>query len=1193
MSITFTEAPTVAVGDPITSTHLADCAAAMNDRTLAGFDITHRIRFWWLNLFRSLRNADGLDVPAEAEALESYQFIEPDDGTWPTASPGDPQGANLFNPLGLYVFGDGASYDDEATRLSAVPLTDVYGSQPVSVLDHWNLGVRQRGMRDPTTGDIFAPALNAAQSYATPRFSVRSAYGNSFGAWLPGPEILSTACQDPNTGDDYPAPVNYEIKFKAIVGGYSDKTYAGTCQPGPDVSPSDAYDSHVAYILYFPWAYVVILNDGTTDVLPRSAYVEGPYTGPPVLTKQPGEHIPRVLNQFVREFRGDSTQVGSLHVASPPSGFPTTSWGSKAFNVREFMATQYYLAPARGLMVDEVLETDYPTWEFGPASGQTTVASGTLGSLDPSGTSRALHADYVGAGWIIVGTGLVGSVTVELLVDGSAAGTLEISDASPQAAAWFPTAIDSGTLSCRLATVATFTDDTGTIEVQAAELYRMKPQHHDLFLLLRLSGIVDQTNTVDGAGIQRNDSAEMWESYADHGCVVSRDGESGLPSSSAEINTNAVFDAARRMSMMLRCITEDMLHGYEVTGGKSILYFKRTKTVAGVTVDPWEGIVDAIATDAPTRGWSNRWVLDVELFPYGETDSTYDPDTFAKRFAIFNRAHFYSPDVYYDKKLLWHFALGLGSGGVVYRSEAPSGWNYAPTRTFAPGYGWVAAGYSGHKNVNEKSCSGGDETCKKFYASNPIYKPPLEIESAEAISESGTDLVKVTLSGRMQSTVGWTNGAPSSVAYDRSGWSATLLGANGYGGSDIEPFRTDENGVRAWLIHGDDGTDFQKLIGDYALNASSAPSSYGCIFPRFWLTKLAPEPYDDGNDGQHAVDSPIWHDFWSYADLWLRCACESFVDPTSTASLNGCDIDEYESCTSTGHGLYCYTFENLLYDANGGKWLYPLPTAATAKTSSRYARTDKPYGFGALPQTFVTAEGHNQFANAINLLTRVPVYLPFKLQYKSTQKQDNLLLGTDDVDECGYSEGGASHWGATSQTPVAPSTVTYEDTSWQDADSYGFYAESKADLGFVAADDWRLTSTRRTTVYRWSLIDPNAEEAVPDSWSDMLSTSLAGLFCQKTSLVTVDTSETTPGCSGSPYIDFDPCGFTINENGGWSGECVLLTEGTLDAGAIGAGWFYYGYDDATATECAGGYNKAVYVFPITLQPEPMLTVPLA
>src|ERR1051325_11721875 len=107
--ITFTKAPTVAVGDPVTSTQFATLAKAFNDRLRSGLgDPTWRIHYYWLSLFRQVRNSDegGFLFPPLAEFFTAgYQVLDPTQGDWPVTGPGEPEGSNVACQIMAYVFG--------------------------------------------------------------------------------------------------------------------------------------------------------------------------------------------------------------------------------------------------------------------------------------------------------------------------------------------------------------------------------------------------------------------------------------------------------------------------------------------------------------------------------------------------------------------------------------------------------------------------------------------------------------------------------------------------------------------------------------------------------------------------------------------------------------------------------------------------------------------------------------------------------------------------------------------------------------------------------------------------------------------------------------------------------------------------------------------------------------------------------
>src|SRR5690349_14162824 len=88
---------------------------------------------------------------------------------------------------------------------------------------------------------------------------------------------------------------------------------------------------------------------------------------------------------------------------------------------------------------------------------------------------------------------------------------------------------------------------------------------------------------------------------------VAAPGAPGLPPQGPQINTNPVYDAARRLSnLCVRVINRKQFIGYEVAGGKTVLYFKRYAFGSDNTrVDPFAGIappVDAIASGKIVEG---------------------------------------------------------------------------------------------------------------------------------------------------------------------------------------------------------------------------------------------------------------------------------------------------------------------------------------------------------------------------------------------------------------------------------------------------------------------------------------------------------------------------------------------------------------------------------------------------------------
>jgi hypothetical protein len=155
--------------------------------------------------------------------------------------------------------------------------------------------------------------------------------------------------------------------------------YAGTCIPciDPIDCPAGNYDTHIAWYQQMPEGYVVMLNDGTVDFLPKNDWVEGPYTRVSALSRDLGDQLPRVIWSFLKEFRGsDGQREGKYNL-------------DYAFDFQHFCATQYFLAPAKGVSNGETITGSYPTWtlDAGTYSAAQKLACGN-GGTSWSGSCR-------------------------------------------------------------------------------------------------------------------------------------------------------------------------------------------------------------------------------------------------------------------------------------------------------------------------------------------------------------------------------------------------------------------------------------------------------------------------------------------------------------------------------------------------------------------------------------------------------------------------------------------------------------------------------------------------------------------------------------------------------------------------------------------------------------------------------------
>lgn len=488
MAVQFERTPRVTPGEPVSSSQLAGLANAINGRLLSGLgDPTFRLRQFWLGAFRNLRNPDssGFLYPATAEFFERYQMLPPEAGEWPATGPGLPEGINVSHPFGAYLYGhEGADVDDEATALNQVPIS-LDGVPPSTPLEFWEIAKRQRGAFDPDTGAENCPAWEAARRYANIRVPWWSMLGKSYGDWLPSPDLLATPCDDPDTTDGYPAPPNLEIKFSALHSGVSDTTFDGTCQPGPSISPSTKYNTHVAGIIEDDLAYYVVIWDGTVYVLSREDYLEGPYDGPARLAHTDGQQLLRGLHAFAREFRG-----------TLQNGYPGTvwriaaGWNADAFDAQRFLTTQHRCAPQRGREIAGILVPDYRGGRWLP-DGNLVAAPGAQASLDGGVPQLDIHADCVTTGYAVQAVGLARPTRIECVSGGAVVGVTTLTPQAGQAEAltWFGDHADHRTLAWRLPEGAQWNDPAGFIAVESTELMAYKPRIWDLMLICRLGGV--------------------------------------------------------------------------------------------------------------------------------------------------------------------------------------------------------------------------------------------------------------------------------------------------------------------------------------------------------------------------------------------------------------------------------------------------------------------------------------------------------------------------------------------------------------------------------------------------------------------------------------------------------------------------------------------------------------------------------
>lgn len=1087
MAVTFTRAPEVETGDGFTSTQLAKLAAAFNDRILSGLgDPTFRIFFYFLALCRQFRNPDqsGYLFPSQAEFFEFYLHVDPTLGEYPLSGPGQAEGANLAAPMNSWVFGaEALGLDEEATRMAALP----WGTSEPSDAEAWELAKAQRGAYDPATGGMGCPAFTAAREHWRIRASRRSPHNNSYGGWIGVPPVVTPGCADPTEE-------NYEVKFTSLVDG-STVTF-GSCSDDP---------SGIAGVAEMPWAYYVVLNDGTIYQYDANAWVEGPYTEEASVMKRPANGVQRMLNAFASEFRGttEDRRSQAYHL-------------QRAFDFQRFADRQYHLAPNRGTEVGGSVSPVYPR-----ISTTSAAAAGASVPWVGDGATRAWAEGFVLASGYVQAAGMASACTLELMDGEEVVESIDIEpdDAGVVSSLWFPDRQfwQPAALSVRIkaGSALRFRAGGGSLSVEFTELVRYKPRVEDYAVFLRAAAV--SGGTPDGVGINETQAKDIGTGYFSKGCLWNINGVGGLDPAVGPVNRNAVFDVFRRLARsMVRVVRRQELVGYEVSGGKSILYVRRH--VMGMAnqlpVDAWEDVgpgreripsgelrwgrryrvrsgsvryrdqvyqagetftaasgattydggtevydADGIRASAPPQDYSNRWCLDVELRPYHPSESSiWKPSAFTDYQAVFNRCLFGSPEVGADKVTLNHFAFGLASSGRVITPEAPSGYTYSR----------LGQAFVGAWNANTLDCAG-DPVCEEdranFYRSCRIYEPPVEIESVTWHSGSGHDeVLKLTLTGRLHHC----DEADDAISSDVASWDVAALQA--------EPYRTAENGIRAYLVNQSAGDNCPVGVGDQAINStiSSDPDNpYGACFPTIRLTRLVPEPYADRNDVQDFHDTRLEHDPFRCMEIYLRAMCEGFVDGRTS---------EQYACEHGTSTVFDFTLETLCLQATGNRWL---------NTFSWDDVEDNREGFGPMPNTEAKAAIFNQFSACINLLTRVRVQIPAIIEARrdraTVTETVEALAGDGSIVPC---DGASEVWvSRVAAGPVPDPTLG----AWTATSGEGV-TSSSALTGTCSGSNWEVETFREGVQFRASPDNEDIRYAFPESWRDQFDEQQVFLF---------------------------------------------------------------------------------------------------
>lgn len=953
MATTFPTSPTVEVGEVLSSTKLAQQADAVNARLRSGLAEPWRIVYLFASLFRQMRNPEGTAFPPQFEFFKFYQHLDPSAAQW-GAPVGDDGGINVTSSLASFIYGvDSANIDSEYSNLQSVPLITTEGSPPTTPSEFWTLAKRQRGAAELVSGYSAAPMLDASDKFWQLYQGPRSPHGNAFGALLPGPEEVAT-CPDGTV------PLGF---FLTKIGSNPVVTvsWTGTCDATTESG------TNAAFIFATETLWYVVKIDGSFETFPRSEYMEGPYTENAKLRKTSAKMLDRVIALFASEFRGSTGQRELL-----------LDRLSFAFDFQRFFTSQYLLAPARGQVVGDSIIPLYPQAKLDCSE---TNAKGARLTFNGGG-GYPVASGFVIASAIVKVFGLpLSALTIDFRIRENIAEQVSIfldNTGNGEALHTFLNPPKAGD-----ALIVTIGDriegkSGARIEAEFAELKAYKPTIWDAYALIRLS--TGAVASVESQGTTETGSKEVFMNYVTKGCVTNINGALSFPDAPDNINQSAIYETARRLSKNVRIIPRQQLLGYEVTDGKSILYFKRHAFNLGF-VDAFEGIAptaaeilkdanaNGIRAVAPSGGWSNEWLMGVDFknsSGFNNNTSNFRPEVYSDYFALNNRCLFHSASLASgtNSRTRNHFVPGLSNfptstlaGNLI--AEAPSSWNYGPTDNYA-------------SSLNLEVCGAMDAACIanriNFYKSCRIYEPWPEIESVTSQMEGGVEVAKVTFKERIRSTVGEVAGAPATIARDMSTWNIAAL--------KLEPFRCDENGIREYLWMQSSGVACELYqAGNYAIDATllSLPGGIvGACFPDFLFVKLIEKPFADDNDNQDSKDSPVTFDQEVAKEVYLRAICESFVDNLATVELN----------CATSSGVYNYTFENLQHQAHGNQWL-PL--------MSKGDRPDAPRGFWPVPNTVLRAERFNQFSKAVNLLTTIPLMIPINVEGRLTTKEGTKL----------------------------------------------------------------------------------------------------------------------------------------------------------------------------------------------------------
>ena len=1133
MALSYKQAPTVTPGATITSGQWNALAQSFNDRLLGGVgDPTYRLHWFWHSLFLVLRAPNGTNFAPEDEWWKIYAHVQPDEATFPTTAAGQPEGAFLGNPINGFVFGNGDDIKSESGRLSydsadgqGILLHNTAGA-PATDSEKWDIGRYQRGVVDgnATTDLSLANALVAARSHFSMGFF--KWFQRSYGGFIPRPAYNGQCADSPDLPD-------YALKFTNTSVDPNTSTTYSTC-PGQANAVFSWVKASTDYILIH-WSP----SDGTNGItrLPISDYIEGPYDGAnndARLAHPPGDQLPRALNAFVEQFRGTPSEQAA-------SGYKVEE---KAFDFESFLTRQYYLAPAYGTSSGGTVTASYERFGFDPST-----SADTYGGLhDSSGnvtgtTSYAINSGFVLAGVLAFRDAGSGDKTFSIEVDGTELAQVTIPNGDDSKSAWF-TAPAGGTVRVKNITAMGASDEW---YVELAELLEYKPENEDASLVLRCGSASNVT--YDAEGKDTSTPKAISDAYLRHGMIYNGN-RSDIQDDTTAINANPIYrTVAEQVRKRLRMVDRHGLVGYEVSGGKSVLYFNRRAfglsyadqfediapsqsaiasgaiqagivyTVSGGTSITYNGATVAagaqftgahgvttytktagtesvleyelIRENAPEAGYSNQWSMFMQSIGYQDSESSaYKPSGYSDVIGWgHDRCAMFSKE--------WTDIAGAGAPKApeILPHVTPYPGKYLQRSENPTGYRYLLNTHAVPLTEAQPGTSGA------HLISLANYENCVDSDETDCYGTNGHyKSCKVYVPDYKVTSVRDAGSNQVRVELDRrlshnedaptGDFADTASARTTYANADVgtathKGYRTDENAIIDYLRTFIDGG--ASICGQRIGDmAPDAEASTG------WSTSeingsCMPRFYFTRLIPYVYEDSNADYDT---TDTLAKTDELTWMESILRAICEGY-IDEDSSNTqreyTDSNGLTaCHN--KRLYDWTFEQLMYAANGKQHYRALPDTVRSDEVRGFGPQPSMLTYADHFNQLARAVNKLTRARIYLPVSFQFKHYNYLSETLLSVSTNASTANCSNGAV-W-ADNVVPTANYSLDTFDANWRDSAYPTGNAYQQCRIDADSAGNCILKCEKRDVHYRFALTD-EALNSLPADLRTLVDTNTA------------------------------------------------------------------------------------------------------